>query len=153
MSDTVMESSSSQPPPATLEYLEGHDAGLFRILKTEVESLKEMSKRTQVKGLKESVDQVISIIGSIEHNNAELRALRSQLARSKLMVVDARKVVTILIQNMNTAVKESNKIVLDAISSAGVRSTGANWQNWPHRGSQGGSCQPADDARKERKDG
>lgn len=117
---------SSQPATATLEHLEGKDSGLFRLLKAESESLKEMAKRTQVKGLKESVDQVISIIGSIERNNAEMRAARSQVVGGKLMVVDAKKVVTILTQNLSAVVKESNKIVLDAISSVGTRSSGEN---------------------------
>jgi len=92
----------------------------------EVESLKEMAKRTQVKGLKESVDLVVNIIGSIEQNNIEMRAVRSQVAGSKLMVVDAKKVVTILTQNLNTVVKESNKTVLDAISNAGKRANEAD---------------------------
>jgi len=122
----AMEASSSQPPPATLEYLEGQDVGLFRMLKAEVESLKEMAKRTQVKGLKECVDQVFNIIGSIENNNAELRAARTKQADSKLLVIDARKVVTLLTQNINTAVNESNKTVLDAIANAGIRATGTN---------------------------
>ncbi|CAI6370251.1 unnamed protein product [Macrosiphum euphorbiae] len=56
-----------------LEHLEGKDTGLFRMLKAEVESLKDMAKRTQVKGLKESVDTVWNIIGSIESNNVELK--------------------------------------------------------------------------------
>lgn len=34
--------------------------------------------------------------------------------------------VTLLTQNINTVVNESNKTVLDAIASAGVRATGAN---------------------------
>jgi len=96
------------------------------MLKAEVESLKEMAKRTQVKGLKECVDQVFNIIGSIENNNAELRAARTKQADSKLLVIDAKKVVTLLTQNINTVVNESNKTVLDAIASAGVRATGAN---------------------------
>jgi len=121
-----MESPSPQSTPPSLEHLEGQDAGLFRMLKAEVESLREMAKRTQVKGLKESVDQVVSIIASIEQNNIELRAVRSQSAGTKLTVVDARKVVSVLSQNLNTAVKESNKIVLDAISSIDTRINGAN---------------------------
>lgn len=96
------------------------------MLKAEVESLKEMAKRTQVKGLKECVDQVFNIIGSIENNNAELRVARTKQADSKLLVIDAKKVVTLLTQNMNAVVNESNKTVLDAIASAGVRATGGN---------------------------
>jgi len=65
---------------STLEHLEGKDTGLFRMLKAEVESLKDMAKRTQVKGLKESVDIVLNIIGSIESNNVELKLARNQQA-------------------------------------------------------------------------
>jgi len=40
------------------------------------------------------------------------------------MVVDAKKVVTILTQNMNAAVGSSNKVVLDAIAGVGARVSG-----------------------------
>ncbi|CAI6375039.1 unnamed protein product [Macrosiphum euphorbiae] len=126
MPNSDMESPPSQPATVTLEYLEGKDSGLFRMLKAEAESLKEMAKRTQVKGLKESVDQVINIIGSIESNNAEMRVMRSQAVGSKVMVVDAKKVVTILTQNLSAVVNESNKTVLDAISRVGTRTSGGN---------------------------
>lgn len=126
MQKADMVSPAPQPTLATLEYLEGQDAGLFKMLKAEVECLKETAKRTQVRGLKEGVDKVFSIIGSMEHNAMELRAAMSQLTNSKLMVVDARKVVTLLTQNLTTVVKESNKVVLDAITSAGARSAGEN---------------------------
>lgn len=53
---------------------------------------------------------MLSIIGSIENKNSELSVLRSHLAGSKLMVVDARKVVTILTQNLTTAVKKSSPL-------------------------------------------
>lgn len=110
---------------STLEHLEGKVTGLFRMLKAEVESLKEMAKRTQVKGLKESVDQVCSIIGSIENNNVELKVARSQQAGNKLVVVDAKKVVAILTQTLNTTVESSNKAVLEAIASVSEKVTGA----------------------------
>lgn len=109
---------------STLEHLEGKVTGLFRMLKAEVESLKDMAKRTQVKGLKESVDQVCSIIGSIENNNVELKVARSQQAGNKLVVVDAKKVVAILTQTLNTTVESSNKAVLDAIASVSEKVTG-----------------------------
>jgi len=112
------------PASSSLEHLEGQDVGLLRMLKAEVESLKNMAKRTQVKGLKESVDRVCSIIGSIESNSIELKAARRQQLGSNLMVVDAKKVVTILTQNINSAVVSSNKVVLDAIAGVGAKVTG-----------------------------
>lgn len=112
MLNTDMESPPPQPAPTTvtLKQLEGKDSGLLRMLKAEVESLKEISKRTQVKGLKESVDQVLNIIGSIEQNNIEMRAVRSQVAGNKLMVVDAKKVATIFAHNLSTVVKDSAEV-------------------------------------------
>lgn len=121
-----MDPSSPHPAPASIEYLERHDAGLFKLLRAEVESLKELAKRTQVKGLKECVDQIHSIIGSIENNNTELKVARSQQSGNKLLVVDAKKVVTILTENLRTAVNESNKPILDAISSVEMKLTGVS---------------------------
>lgn len=110
-----------QQTPANLDHIESQGEGLFIMLQAEVESLKETAKQTQVKGLKKSVDHACSIIKSIEKNNTEIKTARAQQAINKIMVVDAKKVVTILNQHFSTVVDASSKAVLDAISSIKAR--------------------------------
>lgn len=83
---------SAQGSPVSLDYLESKDAGMFKLLRTEIEDLKDMAKRMQVKGLKEGIDKASELIASIENNKTEMKVIRSQQEGSKTVVVDAKKV-------------------------------------------------------------
>jgi len=108
----------AQGTPVSLDYLESKDAGLFNLLRTEIEDLKNLAKKTQVKGLKEGIDKVSDLIASIENNKTEIKVMRSQQEGSRTLVVDAKKVVTIIKQDISGAVAAANKVILEAITSS-----------------------------------
>lgn len=108
---------SAQGTPVSLDYLESKDAGLFKLLSSEIEDLKDMAKRTQVKGLKKGIDKASELIRSIENNKTEMKVMRSQQEGSRTVVVDIKKVITIIKQDISGLVAAANKVVLEAIAN------------------------------------